>query len=427
MQCTIPSKYIKLFAKSIQCLAKVGEDLYIHATRKELVLRTLNSSRVAFFAFFLNQKFFDHYELDENNERKFAVKLKSCQAVFRQFDTVEQCELRLDDVEDRFVFTLTCKHGIRKVYKLTYEEVDPVLALYNKDEATNTMQFHSKKMLEAVSNFQNSNTEISLFVAKNAITLQSHSEETVTQQKTRELKTKLTLDVADFEGFHVGLDTSITFCMKEFKAMLAFGDAAGQPLKMSFERGGRPLLITTNYFDLFSADFVLATLIDNSSQSGDSSRDTDTKSTPNSNGCSNITPQSSKRSSYLSPEPTTPLSRRELLSEVASPSPYVQRYSGDSAYSSGGPIVSSSPSVITSGSNSIRPDSPQQQYHPSSVNGTYNNVYQGYDDDDDEVPPSPPPDERPNKVQRREDGYRSHVPMDEEDDDDEEVPSSAPQ
>ncbi len=36
MDCVIPNRYIKLFAKSIQCLAKVGDDLFLEATREKV-------------------------------------------------------------------------------------------------------------------------------------------------------------------------------------------------------------------------------------------------------------------------------------------------------------------------------------------------------------------------------------------------------
>lgn len=42
MDCLIPGKYIKLFAKTIQCLAKIGDELYIEASDSKVNL-TLHS------------------------------------------------------------------------------------------------------------------------------------------------------------------------------------------------------------------------------------------------------------------------------------------------------------------------------------------------------------------------------------------------
>ena len=58
-----------------------------------------------------------------------------------------------------------------------------------------------------------------------------------------------------FEEYEVPEDTSITFCLKEFKAILNFCEAAGQLLTIFFDRAGRPALATVAYFGLFEVNF----------------------------------------------------------------------------------------------------------------------------------------------------------------------------
>lgn len=36
MECVIPARFLKLFAKSISCMAKVGEELFIEATESKV-------------------------------------------------------------------------------------------------------------------------------------------------------------------------------------------------------------------------------------------------------------------------------------------------------------------------------------------------------------------------------------------------------
>jgi len=395
MQCVIPKNYIKLFAKSVQCLAKIGEDLYIEAIRKKIVFRTLNSSRVAFFAFFLDEKFFEDYSLEDNIERKFAVKLKSCQAVFRQFDTVERCIFRLDEIQERVIFELICKHGIRKVYKLTYEVIEPIQALYNKDNAVNSMIFAPRKLMECVGNFQTQVEEISLSVSKDSILLQSFADEAApkTKAKLQELKTRLTLDVGDFESYDISLPTCLTFCLKEFKAILTFCDAAGQSISMNFEKSGRPVLLSVKYFGVFEADFVLATLLDNSSQqSTDDSQHSEHKGSYSTNDSNVVTPTSNKntaRSDVATPRSSARSGYRSednnnnyTASPASTPSNY--GFQGSNTFiSSGG---TSTPSNITSGS--------QGQYYDQ--NTKYDDNY----NDDYEVPASPPREERATKMAR---------------------------
>lgn len=76
MYAVIPSRGLQLFAKMVQCMSKIGEDLYIDGTPKviisltiilkilqEFVLRTFNQTRSAFFCFQLHKNFFEDYQI----------------------------------------------------------------------------------------------------------------------------------------------------------------------------------------------------------------------------------------------------------------------------------------------------------------------------------------------------------------------------
>jgi hypothetical protein len=41
MECVIPARYIRLFAKSIQCMAKIGEEMFIEATEQRVKERRI--------------------------------------------------------------------------------------------------------------------------------------------------------------------------------------------------------------------------------------------------------------------------------------------------------------------------------------------------------------------------------------------------
>jgi hypothetical protein len=62
----------------------------------------------------------------------------------------------------------------------------------------------------------------------------------MTGQPSKILHTELTIDPRDFEEYSVGTEPGeITFCLKEFKALLGFCEVAGQPIHIWFEQGGR--------------------------------------------------------------------------------------------------------------------------------------------------------------------------------------------
>lgn len=53
------------------------------------------------------------------------------------------------------------------------------------------------------------------------------------------LQTELAVDPQDFEDYSVHIDTMVTFSLKDFKSVLSFCDASGQPVTIFFEKSGR--------------------------------------------------------------------------------------------------------------------------------------------------------------------------------------------
>lgn len=86
------------------------------------------------------------------------------------------------------------------------------------------------------------------------------------------------LSTLEMEEYEIMNDTEATFCLKELRALLSFCDAFGQHISLLFERGGRPLVITTKLYGLLECDFVLATLADQRSTSQQSNSSTATAS-----------------------------------------------------------------------------------------------------------------------------------------------------
>src|SRR4051812_17834809 len=123
-------------------------------------------SRSAFLAFYFEQRFFDNYFIEGGHDKKYQVKLKPCAAVFKQFNNIETCTLRLDEIEQRLSFELLCKHGIKKMYKIAFEECDSLQAVYSKDNCLNRIVGFPKKLLDCINNFHNQLEEISLVVQK---------------------------------------------------------------------------------------------------------------------------------------------------------------------------------------------------------------------------------------------------------------------
>lgn len=347
MECVIPARYLKLFAKSVSCMAKVGDELFIEATETKLILRTINASRSAFLAFSLNRTFFDTYTLEDNIDRKYQVKLKPCQAVFKQYTNMEKCTMRLDEGEQRLVFEILCKHSIQKVYKLTLEDCEAVQAVYSKNEDLNKITSLPKKLIESTNNFHAQLDEISMLASKEQFKLKSYIDDAKAASKV--LQTELAVDASDFEEYVIHNDAVVTFSLKDFKSVLGFCDASGQPVTVYFERAGRPICLSVKYFGVFESDFVLATMLETSHSSGNSSNTTSSSQTS-----STSTPSGShKRKDYDSSAPSPSFSPTHKLSASQSAQFIASKnLDGTPASSVFHSQISptSSPSVITSGS-----------------------------------------------------------------------------
>eukprot|EP01103_Thecamoeba_quadrilineata_P015052 TRINITY_DN4637_c0_g1_i3.p1 TRINITY_DN4637_c0_g1~~TRINITY_DN4637_c0_g1_i3.p1 ORF type:complete len:207 (-),score=54.45 TRINITY_DN4637_c0_g1_i3:110-730(-) len=149
-----------------------------------------------------------------------------------------------------------------------------------------------------------------MVVGKDGIKLKSFIEDHLTNVK--DIQTEVSISSSDFDEYHYNAtDTlELTFCLKEFKAILSFCEVAGQQIAFFFDKAGRPILFSVRLFNQLEADFVVATLAEDSldsqsSMSSSSSSSNPTSSTPNSSNISLpvVHSKSSSQSVQRSPPP----------------------------------------------------------------------------------------------------------------------------
>ena len=176
MDCLIPQRSIKLFHKIIQCLSKIGEMMNIEVKTRQVILRAVSESRSAFTAFTMDQTFFEEFNVQPENIGNIRVPLKPCLAVFRSINTIETCNLKIDLDESRLIFNILCKHGIKKVYKLAFEESQIIQAIYNKNYPSKIVS-RPRLLLEAINNFHSILEEVTLTVQRNQVKIKSYIDE----------------------------------------------------------------------------------------------------------------------------------------------------------------------------------------------------------------------------------------------------------
>ncbi|KAK2573899.1 Cell cycle checkpoint control protein RAD9B [Acropora cervicornis] len=263
MRCVIPGRSVKLFAKAIHCLSRIGDELYLEALPQGLALRTVNSSRSAYACFLFNESFFLSYDdgsndLPEDSQEEDLLKckigMKSCLSVFKSMNTIEksvdQCKIDLNIKEARLVFLLFCRHGITKTYNLTFQACETLQAIFSKDLSLNFITAQAKILNDAVYNFPNNQEEVTLVVCPETFKVKNYVDDE--PDPTKVIHTEMMLAPEEFDNYQIG-------------AILTFAEFSSQPINVHFETGGKPIVFSMDGDSSYEGNFVLATLVDNES------------------------------------------------------------------------------------------------------------------------------------------------------------------
>ncbi|ROT76528.1 hypothetical protein C7M84_004896 [Penaeus vannamei] len=249
MKCVIPGINIKVFGRAIHSLAKIGEELYVEPSSKGVAFRTVNSSRSAFASYTFSSGFFSQYDDGSLNQEKDAgeetvkckVAMKACLNVFKSLATlertVERCKITLDGEEDKLGIQLNCRHGINKTYNLSFIECETLQAVFDRESCPNYIQSQSRVLSDAVLNFQLNQDEVTLCVSPEKIIIRNYVEDEPDPAKA--IHTVLTLEAGEFDRYNITGEGEVTFCLKEFRAVLTFAEPVNLPVTCHFSNPGR--------------------------------------------------------------------------------------------------------------------------------------------------------------------------------------------
>ncbi|XP_066056059.1 cell cycle checkpoint control protein RAD9B [Chamaea fasciata] len=258
MKCVIAGPQLRVFGKAIHAIARISDEFWFDPLEKGLALRSVNSSRSAYACVFFSSMFFQHYcwtavsqPCQQEQQLSLPCKLiiKSVLPVFRCANVlernVEKCSISTNPSDQHITFQLLCRHGVVKTYNLTFQECDPLQAVFAKHMCPNILRVHS------------SQEEITLSVTPMKVCFKSYTEEDTDFSRT--MLTEIQLSSEEFDYFQVGVDSEVTFCLKELRGLLAFSEATSVPVSIHFDRCGRPIAFSIEDV-LLEASFILATL-----------------------------------------------------------------------------------------------------------------------------------------------------------------------
>ncbi|CAN9515017.1 unnamed protein product [Ophioblennius macclurei] len=273
MKCVVTGGNVKVLAKAIQSLSRIGDELYVEPQQDGLALRSVNSSRSAYACFLFSPLFFSRYSTPSGHDFRCKMAIKSVQAVFRSLatldKTVEKCHIELDENRNRLTFTLHCKHGLLKTHNLSFQDSESLQAVFDKDSCANVFRAQPRVLVDTFVHFAPSLEEVTVSVSDERMWIKNHVEDEA--ERSRAMLTELCLASDEFDHFAVQAQNSITFCLKELRGLLVFAESTGLPVSIYFDEPGSPVVLSVTD-SVLEGNFVLATLSDDTNVHKSNSR-----------------------------------------------------------------------------------------------------------------------------------------------------------
>lgn len=185
--------------------------------------------------------------------------------------SVEKCELKLlhpsdDALECQLLIRLVCKHGVRKTYKLQYEQTQTMHAITDKTTSLNRFSLPAPAMKNVTDHFAPRAEEITLTVEDGSLLLTSFTEGIRNDKEIlkQPIHTSVSIDAKEFLTMEVDEDIRITFGLREFRAVVSLGDVLSTDLELCYGDSGRPMIVEFEKEGLIG-EFVVATTADDDS------------------------------------------------------------------------------------------------------------------------------------------------------------------
>ncbi|XP_040010404.1 cell cycle checkpoint control protein RAD9B isoform X2 [Xiphias gladius] len=219
MNCVVEGNGVKAFGKAIHALSRIGEELWLDPMVKGLALRSVNAAQSAYTCFLFSPLFFQHYSLGSGSEQGNE--------------------------------TIKCK--------LVLKESEALQAVFASHLCPNVLKAPARLLGDMVMHFPVSQEEITLSMTPLRVSLRNYFEEGNDRMKMT--YTEMSLHPDEFDYFQIGVDSDITFCLKELRGFLSFAESHCLPLSVHFGSAGKPVCFFMEDMVL-EATVVLATLID---------------------------------------------------------------------------------------------------------------------------------------------------------------------
>ncbi|RDW70257.1 hypothetical protein BP5796_08654 [Coleophoma crateriformis] len=246
---------------ALVCLGKFSESVSIEATHDKLILYTLNSSKSA---------------PQGRPKEKFNCKIynKALLSVFkgRSFDpeketAVERCDVVVEDGEgktkSRFIIKIICRHGVLKTYRLTFESIPAMHAVFSKESANNKWSTSSKTLREFIEYFGPGTEQLDIYAEGGRVSFTSYTEKVMSGNEIlkQPLHTTIAIDIQEFADFSAEEKLHLVISVKDFKSIITHAGLTNTMVKAMYSRPSNPLQLSYGDEGLLS-EFILMTIGD---------------------------------------------------------------------------------------------------------------------------------------------------------------------
>lgn len=180
---------------------------------------------------------------------------------------IEKCEVSFEDdpsqPECRLLVRLICRHGVLKTYKLTYEEVDLMAPVFDRDLARNRWTIGARLMMEYMVHFGPKAEQFDISSDNGRASFTSFTEKVMAGKEILKMAmhTNIALDTADFERWDVEDRIHIAVSLKDVKAIVTHAGSLNASISTFYSDPGRPLQVAYEH-DGMKCEFTLMTMAD---------------------------------------------------------------------------------------------------------------------------------------------------------------------
>ncbi|KAH8860740.1 Cell cycle checkpoint control protein RAD9A [Schistosoma japonicum] len=251
---------LKVLVRAINCLGKLGHEVYFECGSNDLKIKTVNSSRSAYALVHFREVFFDKFSNTSNRSlQRFKIPSSSCSNVFRLNSALERsvlkCKMFLSTKETTLTVQYFFKFGIVKTYNMSIIDCEQLEAVYSLEESANHLVLSVRLLEEVISNFRQSFEELTLLLDSGECTFQNHTFVTDPSMIT----TQIPLNAAEFDAYKVQSKCQVTFCQKELRVVLSFCELISPMVRIYCDRPGKPIIFACTHETRLSARYVFAT------------------------------------------------------------------------------------------------------------------------------------------------------------------------